>query len=67
MAMEASMSIPNFVYSARFAAAWLVLVALAVTLGLQLLAQIREFQTLDLLPAGLCIQDTSRGANAAPD
>jgi len=31
--MEASMSIPNFVYSARFAAAWLVLVALAVTLG----------------------------------
>ena len=36
----------NFAYSARFAGAWLVLAALTVTLGLQLLAQLREFRTV---------------------
>jgi hypothetical protein len=60
------MSITNFAYSARFAGAWLVLAALTVTLGLQLLAQLREFRTVDSLAAEICIQATS-GARATPN
>jgi hypothetical protein len=53
------MSITNFAYSARFAGAWLVLAALTTTLGLQLLAQLRDFRTVGSPAAQLCIQTTS--------
>jgi hypothetical protein len=53
------MSITNFAYAARFAGAWLVPAALTTTLGLQLLAQLRDFRTVSSLAAQLCIQTTS--------
>lgn len=52
------MSSTTLAHSARFAAAWLVLAALTVTLGLQLVAQLREFGTASLLTAQLCIRTT---------
>jgi hypothetical protein len=55
------MSITNLAYPARSAGAWLVLAALTVTLGLQLLAQLREFRTVGSLAAEICIQATSGG------
>jgi hypothetical protein len=51
------MNIANFACSARSAAAWLVLTALTVSLGFQLLAQLREFRTVGSPAAGLCIAD----------
>jgi hypothetical protein len=53
------MSATNFAHSARFAGAWLVLATLTIALGLQLLAQLREFRTASLLAAQLCIQTIS--------
>jgi hypothetical protein len=61
------MSITNFAHSARCAGAWLVLAALTVTLGLQLLAQFHEFRTVGSPAAALCIQATSGGARAIPN
>ena len=55
------MSITNFAHSARCTGAWLVLAALTVTLGLQLLAQLHEFRTVGSLAAEICIQATSGG------
>jgi hypothetical protein len=50
------MSAMNFVHSARFAGAWLVLAVLTMTFSLQLLAQLRGVRTASLLAASLCIQ-----------
>ncbi len=61
------MRLTNLACSARFAGAWLVLAALTITLGLQLLAQLSEFQLLSSLAAELCVQTTSREDRAAPD
>jgi hypothetical protein len=58
--METSMSLPKFAYSARFAAAWLVLAVLTATLGLQILSQLREFGTGGSLTAELCIQAATK-------
>jgi hypothetical protein len=54
------MSITNFSYSARCAGAWLVLAALTVTLGSQLLAQLREFRTAGWLATEICVQALPR-------
>jgi hypothetical protein len=53
------MSTVDFAHAARFAGAWLVLTALTITLGLQLLAPLREFQAASSLAAQLCIHNTS--------
>jgi hypothetical protein len=66
MAVEASMSITNFAYSARCAGAWLVLAALTGSFSFQLLAQLREFRTVGSLAAEICIQATS-GTRATPN
>ncbi len=57
----------NLAYSTRCAGAWLMLAALTVTLGLQLLAQFREFRTVGSLAAELCVQAKSGGARATPN
>jgi hypothetical protein len=58
------MSTANFAHAARFAGAWLVLAALTITLGLQLLAPLREFQSTSSLAAQLCIHTTSARATS---